>query len=144
MHRKLIREIINRNDTAIMQELETIVLEMMDELKITDKKKYKDIEYKMYKLLYGHHLNENLATKWVSEMENKDGSFGEHWAKSQTDQYAGVHDKWDWYASMNMVYSDLYNPKFDTSVYVELAKDWLDDKDVGVCKALNYYWYVVD
>ena len=46
MHRKLIREIINRNDTAIMQELETIVLEMMDELKITDKKKYKDIEYK--------------------------------------------------------------------------------------------------
>lgn len=49
----------------------------------------------------------------------------------------------DFYAALNMVYSDYYNPKFDTSIYVELAKDWLNDKDIDGAKLLKYYYFVV-
>lgn len=143
MHRKLIKEIVRRKNQVDMEELECVVVDMMDELKKRDKDLYKRIEYKLYKLVYGEHLNEELATSWVNEMKNKDGSVGEHWSKVQTDQYAGNYDKWDWYAAMNMIYSDYYNPKFDTSTYIELAKDCIGDKDVGEGKLLRYYMYVV-
>ena len=36
-----------------------------------------------------------------------------------------------------------YNAKFDISTYVDLAKDWLGDKDVDKDKLVNYYYYVV-
>lgn len=49
----------------------------------------------------------------------------------------------DLYAVLNMVYSDFYNPKFDTSIYIELAKDWLKDKDIEGSKLLKYYYFVV-
>lgn len=52
-------------------------------------------------------------------------------------------DKSDFYAIANMVYSDYYNPRFDTNTYVQLAIDWLDDKDVGGNKTLKYYMKVV-
>lgn len=143
MHRKLIKEIIVGKSNASMQELECITVHMIDELKEKDYDAYKRVEHKLYKLVYGEHLNEELATEWVSSMENKDGTHGEHWSKSQTDQFAGSHDKWDWYAAMNMAYSDYYNPKFDTNNYIELANDFVDDKDVTKGKLFRYYFYVV-
>ena len=143
MHKKLIKDIIARADHTDMETLECIVIDMMDEIKQRDRDLYKRIEHKLYKLIYGEHLNEELAHEWVSEILNKDGTVGEHWTKSQTDQYAGNYDKCDWYAIMNMVYSDHYNPKFDISMYIDLAKDWLNDKDVSEGKALKYYMYVV-
>ena len=48
----------------------------------------------------------------------------------------------DFYAAMNMIYSDYYNPKFDTETYLMLTMDWLNDVDVGACKTLKYYMYV--
>ena len=30
-----------------------------------------------------------------------------------------------------------------TATYAQLAKDWIDDKDVGGCKTLKYYMKVV-
>lgn len=143
MHKKLIKEIIAKNSKVDMEELEELVIEAMCELKEKDYAVYKHIEYKLYKLVYGEHLNEELATKWVEHMENKDGTRGEHWTKFQTDQYASNYNKWDWYATMNMIYSDYYNPKFDTTTYIELAKDFIADKDAGEGKVLNYYLHIV-
>lgn len=58
--------------------------------------------------------------------------------------FSTIHlDKSDFYAIANMVYSDYYNPRFDTNTYVQLAIDWLDDKDVGGDKTLKYYMKVV-
>lgn len=143
MHRELIKEIVARKNQIDMEELECIVVDMMDDIKKKDKDLYKRMEYKLYKMIYGEHLNEKLSHKWVSEMENKDGTTGEHWTKSQTDQYANGYNKFDWYAAMNMAYSDYYNPKFDTNTYIELAKDFIDDKDSREGKLLRYYMYVV-
>ena len=76
-------------------------------------------------------------------MQNKDGTTGEHWSYEQTSPLAEQYDKWDFYAVLNMIYSDYYNPRFDTNTYISLAKDWLNDKDVGSGKTLRYYMYVV-
>ena len=51
-------------------------------------------------------------------------------------------DPYDFYAVLNMMYSDYYNSKFDISMYVELAKDWIHDMDIDD-KILKYYYYVV-
>jgi hypothetical protein len=143
MHRKLIKDIIARKDQVDMEELECVVIELIDDLKLRDHDLYKRVEFKLYKMVHGEHLNEELATRWVSRMENKDGTIGEHWTKSQTDQYSGSYNKCDWYAAMNMAYSDYYNPKFDTNTYIDLAKDFLGDKDATEGKMLRYYMFVV-
>lgn len=126
-----------------MRCLENLMVKMVDHFKTTDYEIYESIEHKLYKMVYGEHLSRELACKWVASMENKDGTHGEHWSMEQTRQYAGNHDLNDWYAVLNMMYSDYYNPKFDATTYVELANDWLADPDVGEGKTLKYYLYVV-
>ena len=58
-------------------------------------------------------------------------------------QYAPQQEASDFYAVMNMIYSDYYNQRFDTATYIQLALDWLNDKDVGGCKTLKYYYKIV-
>lgn len=143
MHRKLIRDIIETKDDSIMRDLECMVIDMLDKLKVSNHDEYKEIEYKMYKLVHGEHLDKELAHKWVSSMTNKDGTKGEHWTMEQTNPYAGNLNKCDFYAVLNMMYSDYYNPKFDTNTYIELAKCWLNDEDISNDKTLKYYMFVV-
>ena len=143
MHKVLIPKIIENGKHEDMKCLEHIMIEMIDRLKLIDYEMYKHVEHKLYKMVYGEHLNKELSHKWVSQMENKDGTLGGHWTYEQTSQYAGSHDKYDWYAIMNMMYSDYYNNRFDVSTYVELAKDWFVDKDVDEGKTLKYYLHVV-
>ena len=76
-------------------------------------------------------------------MDNKDGTVGQHWSLENTSKFANGFDKNDFYVAMNMMYSDFYNPSFDTNNYVTMAKDWLSDKDVGGCRLLKYYFFVV-
>ena len=94
------------------------------------------------------------AEKWVSHMENEDGTTGARWAMEQTDavaNIAGVSVKpCIWWAAMNMMYSDYYGvaakygldrPEF----YADLAKAFLMDKDAGgpEAKMAGYYHGVV-
>lgn len=143
MYKHLLKKIIERGDRDDMEHLECILDDFMCELEEQDEPRYKRLLMGLYCRVYGEHLNDELAHKWVSKMENKDGTRGEHWSMEQTSQYAGSYDKNDWYAVMNMMYSDYYNQRFDTGVYVEMAKDWISDKDVGNGKTLKYYMYVV-
>ena len=137
MHRDIINNI---SDTTTLREC---LVHAVDKIKMLDHDAYTDIEIHLYRKAFGDHVSEHLAHKWVDSMHNKDGSHGPHWSKSQTDAYAGTFDKNDWYVVLNMMYSDFYNAKFDTMTYVELARDWLSDKDVSDGKLLKYYMYVV-
>lgn len=143
MHKVLIPKIFEEAKPENMECIEHVMIDMIDCLKIMDHDMYERVEYKLYKMVYGEHLSKELACKWVSKMENKDGTHGEHWTIEQTSQYAGAYNKYDWYAVMNMMYSDHYNTKFDVNTYIELARDWLNDKDVGEGKTLDYYLHVV-
>lgn len=143
MHKTLIKEIIHGSNIEHMEMLEDVLVDLIDDLKHTNHHKYKEIEYELYKAVHGKHLSEKLAHKWVDELENKDGTKGGHWTIEQTNQYADGNNKFDWYVAMNVMYSDFYNPKFDTNTYVELAKDFIHDKDASECKLIKYYMFVV-
>lgn len=144
MHKKLINEIIHNGKEEDMGQLKNILLELMEKIEIIDHDMYEEIEEKLYVIVYGHHLNEELAHKWVKSMKNKDGTMGGHWSIEQTSQYASKHHKYDWYAVLNMIYSDYYNQKFDFNTYLELARDWFEDSDGRDDKTLKYYFNVVD
>lgn len=147
MIKKDIRHIIESGKREDMEKLTYIVDELLEELKEKDEHEYKHIAYKVHKIAYGGHLGRELAEKWCMEMENKDGSHGGHWTWEQTEevrkQYAPQQEASDFYAVMNMIYSDYYNQRFDTATYIQLALDWLNDKDVGGCKTLKYYYKIV-
>lgn len=143
MYKHLIDKIVENGKKEDMKCLENIMIDLIDGLKIEDIEKYHKIEYKLYKLVYGEHLNEELSHKWVSSMKNKDGSVGGHWTLEQTNQYAGDINKYDFYAILNKIYSVYYNPKFDLSTYVDLAKDWFGEKDSSEGKALKYYMHFI-
>lgn len=144
MHiRHMIDHIVEHGKHEDMLCLAEILTDLIYDVKHTDHSYYKHLEYKLHKMAYGDHLTEEQAHTWVEHMENKDGTKGPHWTMDQTNQHAGRHNHADFYAVLNMMYSDYYNTKFDTATYIELANDWLQDSDVGEGKTLQYYMYVV-
>ena len=44
---------------------------------------------------------------------------------------------------LNLIYSDYYHEKFDNTIYYQLAKDFITDKDAVRDKVLAYYMYIV-
>lgn len=147
MHKYNIQYIVDHGTPHDMEELKELMDAAICDIKTFDYKTYLYYEYEIHKLAHHGHMSEALARKWVGKMVNKDGTHGEHWTIEQTDQVK--KDKgltchsWDFYTAMNMVYSDYFSPRFDVATYVELAKDWLNDADVGEDKLLRYYYFVV-
>lgn len=130
-----------------MEEMRKILVDAVIKLRDYSTAAYNDIEFELHKIAHNGELGEDLAKEWVKCMENKDGTKGAHWSMEQTSQIFKEKkiegDASTWYAVMNMMYSDYFNPRFDTNIYVDLAKDWLGDKDAGPCKTLKYYYYVI-
>lgn len=144
MHIKhMIKEIVEHSKPEDMECLAEMLTDLIYDLKHTDQGYYSALEYKLHKMAYGEHLTPEMAHKWTEHMQNKDGSKSPHWTMEQTNQYAGRHNHCDFFAVLNMMYSDYYKPKFDTNDYVELANDWLNDIDVPEGKTLKYYMRVV-
>lgn len=98
-------------------------------------------------------LDEKTVEKWMRGLQNEDGTIGPHWTKEQTTQVMKQKnvdcDPMDFYIAMNMIYSDYYNAAKKANVnnvdfYVNMAKAFLDDKDVGAEDKLSaYYYYIV-
>lgn len=116
------------------------------------------MKIKRHEAMYGPHFNETMAMKAVSHMENEDGTEGAHWDIHQTtavaqqfnvDLSTDKYNKYDWFVALNMIYSDYYKSVMamtnSTNIkhYVELAKAWLDDKDVAEGKMWYYFKYVI-
>lgn len=144
MHiKEMIERIVEHGRPEDMECLSEMLTDLLYDLKHTDHAYYAAMKYKLHTMAYGEHLTEHMAQEWVGHMKNKDGSKGPHWSMEQTNQYAGRHNHCDFFVVLNMMYSDYYNPKFDTNTYVELANDWLNDVDVPEGKTLKYYMRVV-
>lgn len=101
---------------------------------------------KAYEAEHGPHFNEEHARKAVSKMENEDGTRGPHWSVEETTALASQYginlgsrfNRYDWFVALNMVYSDYYKVIISmtnsnsTKHFVELAKAWINDKDIDV------------
>ena len=145
--KKMMDTIIDKGNKYDMDLLDALFVDMVYYIKEKDTMRYKEFYYKLHTTACGSHMTEDEALDWVANMQNKDGTTGEHWSYEQTEsvkkQYNIEANCWDWYIVLNMVYSDYYSTKFDTATYIELAKDWLDDEDIGKDKLLKYYIFVV-
>lgn len=140
MHREILKN-------ATLEQLKDFVECAIDKIKNEDKDLYDELELMLYIKVYGYHFSELLLKKAYSVMVNEDGTKGAHWSLSDTTMVARnngiVFDKfneYDWNYVMNMMYSDYYGSvPNETSVYVKMAKKFLDDKDATEGKALKYY-----
>jgi hypothetical protein len=94
-------------------------------------------------LLLNPHFTKETSKYAVSKMQNKDGSIGEHWSRETTDKVLeskGYDFNYcDWYYVLNMMYSDYYKSGRSDETYIELACDFLSDKDAPHDKAKKYY-----
>ena len=147
VHKKNIEHIIKHGTDPQMEEMKKVLIDAVIKLKEVAPEEYNNVEFLLHKAAHGHELGEDVAKCWVENMQNKDGSKGEHWTG---DQIAQVHkekkmncDVGTLYAVMNMMWSDYYNPKFDNTIYMDMAKDWINDPDADECKTLKYYYFIV-
>lgn len=114
-------------------------------------------EFELYEQTYGPHFDEKYALKAVSKMENEDGSKGAYWDLQQTTSVAkqynvdlnGKFNKYDWFVALNMVRSDYYKVVVNLTnsdnvkYFVDIAKAWLNDKDIEEGKMWHYFRYVM-
>lgn len=101
---------------------------------------------------YAPEFTKRIAEEWTARMENADGTRGPHWTMEQTSQVMkqrGINcDAAEFYAAMNMMYSDycMEARKFGVDkpeFYADMAKAFLDDKDAGEDKLARYYECIV-
>ena len=95
-------------------------------------------------------LCESDARAYISEMENVDGTHGEHWTHDQVRSSCdrlGIpvscdkYNEWDMYAAANMMWSDLYDPNKPVEMYIRDAHKWLKDPDFP--RPGKMKWYLV-
>lgn len=98
-------------------------------------------------------LDRETAEHWTRQMKNEDGTTGPHWNLEQTKKVMEQHkidcDPYEFYAAINMMYSDYCKVAKEFNVdsaayYAKLAKAFLEDKDAGKGKLKRYYECVVE
>lgn len=96
-------------------------------------------------------FTKEMADSWTKGMQNEDGSTGPHWTLDQTKQVQaqkGIEcDPMEFYAAINMVYSDYGKVAKKLGVntidfYADMAKAFLHDKDAPEDKLARYYEYI--
>lgn len=97
-------------------------------------------------------FDRSTAKEWVESMENEDGTEGEHWTYEQTEAVRKQHgfdcDGVDFYAAINMMYSDYYKVAKEynlntTDYYAKMANAFICDKDVSKDKVSRYFECIV-
>lgn len=150
--KEVIQKIIEKDDEAEMKELGELLVCSLEEIKRHDLRRYEEIADDIYVCANGKHLNESMARSWTARMQNADGSTGGKWDKTETDNAAknvGIdfsktkYTPWDWFAVMNMAYSDYYTPEREYKDYITIAKQFIEDKDACEGKTYLYYKYIV-
>lgn len=108
------------------------------------------LKREIYELMCGSHFNEHFAKEAVSKMyyvdENGNEKYAPYWTEATVREiYEGVksditgYNFWDWFVTLHMIASDNHellmrwfpdeNSSERESRYVELAVNWLNDKD---------------
>ena len=151
-YKELLSEIRTMNNYEHHRmEIDEVVDDFLLDIKEKHPDKYECIMEDLYVAVFGPHFTDDTCRKAVSNMENVDGSRGEHWDMEQTTQAArqvGIQftsfNMCDWYYTLNMMWSD-YSNVFgnDSNTYISLAKAWLMDPDVPEGTAWRYYKNVV-
>ena len=144
MIRKYIEKIGENRNVEDMQKLGDMLTEIIYSTKESHHDIYKKYKLELYELAYGKKLNEEMAEKWVKEMQ----PVGLHWTMEETTnamQSLGYNfDTIDFFVVANMMYNDYFDlVKEDETLALKLAKDWLSDEDAKENKLYCYWKYII-
>lgn len=126
-------------------ELHNIICEYLDSLTFdTADPKAKRMLLKLHELDCGPHFDADIAIKAVANMENVDGTTGQHWTFEEVEKEAqkrNIDHPADLYYAINMLYSDLSNALGkDPEKYIAVAKAlYWDDPDMPEGKLFKQY-----
>lgn len=103
------------------------VMKSVGEMRYSNQDAYIKAMLMLHESVFGKHFNENLSKHAVAEMDNVDGTKGEHWTLAQTTQLLNSnnlkYNKYDWYYLLNMLHSDFSKILGeDTKLYLNMAK----------------------
>ncbi len=122
------------NNPVLQKQFFDAVMKSIGEMRYNNKDAYVKAMLIVHESIFGKHFNETLAKKAVEEMDNVDGSKGEHWTLAQTNQLLTAQklnfNKYDFYYLMNMLHSDFSKVLGeDSKIYLSMAKAYIDDPD---------------
>ena len=155
MHREHIKHIIEHGTTSQMVELRDVIVNIVDYLKCNDYDEYLCTEYEINKIAHNGHIGEDVAKCWVSKMQNKDGTKGEHWSMEQVANVIkekGIkYELTDFYTVLNMMYSDYCTsikkfvaPEDEAMMCASMAWDFLEDVDApSASEKLTMYFHCI-
>lgn len=127
------------NNPVLQKQFFDAVMKSIGEMRYNNKDAYVKAMLTVHESIFGKHFNETLAKKAVEEMDNVDGSKGEHWTLAQTNQLLTAQklnfNKYDFYYLMNMLHSDFSKVLGeDSKIYLNMAKAYIDDPDAKESK----------
>ena len=133
-----LEKIVNNGNPEDMQCLSNIMIELLENLKETNARKYKYYKNKIKGMAYNYELDEELSIEIVNDMS----PIGEEWdLETVKNVTAGnPHSLYDLYVVMNSLANDYSGiiPVSDATTYINLANAWLDDEDAPDHKV---WWY---
>ena len=167
MHKKMIKEIIDKMDTHEIKALAKSYEEAIDLVKRHDRRLYKEIEDLLYVSIFGEHFNEEIAKAAVEEMEfpvseykynhtaeqieNSLKQISQQAKQIMTKYGKKVHEipeevnKWDMYYTYNMICADYpLSHGGDMTKIAMLTYEFLSDPDAPCGKAYRYYCAMKD
>ena len=129
-----------QGNEKVMKNFFMEVIKSIENMKENNKHAYYSAYFTVHESIFGKHFNEDLAEKVVSDMENADGTSGEHWTLQQTTSLltsnGADYNKYDFYYVMNMLYSDFCEVAGnDANTYFKMARAYIDDPDASDDKA---------
>ena len=140
------REYLDKpSDNEKACELHNIICEYLDSLTLdTADPKAKRMLLKLHELDCGPHFDADIAINAVANMENVDGTTGQHWTFEEVEKEAekrNIDHPADLYYAINMLYSDLSNVLGkDPEKYIAVAKAlYWDDPDMPEGKLFKQY-----
>jgi len=130
-----------------MIEIINIINEHLDDMCVLHPGANEELMNEIYMIANGPYFDLDIANKAVAAMYNEDGTLGQKLSLNDTNQiassmsiYFDKFNQYDWYYTLNMIYSDysvvLSN---NSSMLNEMAKAFLMDKDAPAGKAYLYY-----
>ena len=131
-YKEIVRAYVESNDPAEMEMLTTLTEDFLHKVKEMHPDWVKNYLWTLK--VYLHPLDDRERAEYIVSMfKNKDGSEGAHWDYETTTKVLESKgydlNPCIWFYGLNMIYSDYYNKEFSDSVYIELAHDFLMDKD---------------
>ena len=148
MHKTLLKKIdYNMHKDCIEDSLDMLLCEVKE----LNPKLYDHVEDKLYVAVYGKKISDEMAEKWVKDMQPM-----AKWTKEDVSNVVSSYGITNIplncaYVLMNMLYSDsskIYGTGDDTESlekYIQGVKDWYFDTDLkinGEEKLYNYYKYI--